>query len=389
MMLCRVKTEALRAALARAAAVVPSRTTMPVLQCALLRLDKALHVAATDLDTWVESNIPATDITPYRVAVDCRRLLAICEALTTTQDVELLLDPNQGLVLVVQQGRHRTRLFTMQADDFPRPPPSPTEAKGDALVVGGPELAEAAHLALPFVSTDESRGVIMGARFRWNGTTLTVTATNGQNLVQVMVPQPALYSAPPAWPLDAIVPRLALGAMTGVGVERIRIIRDEHRIQFDTDGVCHVSRLVAGAFPDVDGMVLQKIDECRTVIRCRAEDLVHALQRQCVTDDVRHVQARITVDNKRVSLSSVGRHAQTALEEDLDFAVKGPNADAVIPMDKTLGWLRRLEPGQDVFLRIHNDEHTPVHLLTESKQGMVLHSVVARIRSDLARKQAA
>lgn len=389
-MTCTVKVTAMRAALERAAGVVPTRSTMPVLQCVLLRAAQGrLTVSATDLDVWQETSVEASIEEPSAVAVDAHKLLLVFNALSTTQDAVLRKDGN---ALTIHQGRSQTRMLAAQAEEFPNKPPQPA---GEPLVLGGPEMSAGLDLVVPFISTDEARAVLMGARMTWNGHTCMLTATTGQNLLQVALPRAAVYSRPPAWAAPALVPRRAaasIGRLRDQEQERISVMLDTHRVGFSSAGPggALTARLIDGTYPDVDGAVLSKIMECGTVFGAPAAVLLDTLRRQTLVETGARIQATVEVSGGQVRLSSTGENTQWA-EEESEFKAKGPDAKITIP----LKWMVRLlttvaatAPDQEVFIRFQ-DEASPLHMMTESRGGMVLHMVAAPIAPALVRKRAA
>ncbi len=112
--------------LATAAGVVPTRTTMPILQNVLLRADKAgVTIAATDtqLTTW--ATVPADVAKVGALTVDAKRLHEIVDGMRC--DTVTLAAVESNSYCEVSGGRARYKAVALSAADFPRLPDAPKD----------------------------------------------------------------------------------------------------------------------------------------------------------------------------------------------------------------------------------------------------------------------
>lgn len=110
--------EALAPALARAAAIVPNRTTIPILQCVLLETSgEGLFVSATDMDMTYREKVDASPRQCWRTCVNAARLDAFVAGAPPEAEVALRADDEGRLTIL--SGRASCRLATLPVEDFP------------------------------------------------------------------------------------------------------------------------------------------------------------------------------------------------------------------------------------------------------------------------------
>jgi DNA polymerase-3 subunit beta len=152
--------DALAPALGRAAAVVPDRTPIPIMQCVLLETsDDGLFVTATDMDIVYREKIDETPRDPWRTCVDAERLHAFVAGAQPDSDIALRSD-DEGR-LAARAGRASCRLPTLPADDFPLF----SRASEDAveLIFDAEAFAAGLRSVAPAMNTDPARYWLCGA----------------------------------------------------------------------------------------------------------------------------------------------------------------------------------------------------------------------------------
>ena len=168
---------ALLPALTRAAQVADSKSTMPILACALLRADgKRLTVAGSDLNLHAATTLAAPG-KPGAICLDAKRLAATIGGLADG-DVTLTVD---GTTLAIKAGRSLTRLVGMTATDYPK---LPSDAAVTYAAVSGPDVAALLDRTLPSACTDETRFHLNGVMLDARTDTATMVATDGHRLAK-------------------------------------------------------------------------------------------------------------------------------------------------------------------------------------------------------------
>jgi DNA polymerase III subunit beta len=221
---------------------VSTRGAVQVLSGVLLRADSGLlELAATDMEvslrTTLSSDVEGEGavVVPGKLLVDLARLLPEDEVV-----IERKLD--EGVVQVTS-GSYTSRLNVYSAEDFPRLPPVDVplqEIERGSLLATVERVSRAA-------SRDESRPVLTGILVRFEGTTLTMAATDSYRMA---VKETELDAAGPE--LEAIIPARALVELGRIaaGVETIQLGVHENHVVFGAGDAWLTTRRIDGQFPN-------------------------------------------------------------------------------------------------------------------------------------------
>lgn len=112
--------------LATAAGIVPTKTTMPILQNVLLRADKnGVTIAATDMQMTTWATVPAEVAKVGALTVDAKRLHEIIDGMRCESVTLAAVESNSYCEVV--GGRARYKAVALSAADFPKLPAAPKE----------------------------------------------------------------------------------------------------------------------------------------------------------------------------------------------------------------------------------------------------------------------
>jgi DNA polymerase III subunit beta len=168
-------------ALARASQVADKKSTLPVLECALLQADATgLRVAASDMLTSVSQTVPCETKTAGGCAAPARELLSRIKAMVTG-DIQLEINAKGALVISAKGSKRKFTLQALKAEDFPAIPEMP----GTAEVLEHVETATLASLinkTLFSASLDSTRAHLNGALFEFTPGQLRLVTTDGHRL---------------------------------------------------------------------------------------------------------------------------------------------------------------------------------------------------------------
>ena len=245
-----VETKDIVAAVTAAGAVIASRGSIPVMECALIKADDRLTVTGTNMDIEVTAEARASISAPGAVAVnaaDLRRFLSAAQASIINLEV---INRN----LTIRAGRSKVTLTGFDAADFPQP----TAAEAPYEVEGAASgLAFCAGCA----STEVTRYYLCGVHVEPG----VIVATDGHKLA--MAPGGAEISAIiPGPAIPVIAPILKAGGRLFVGPTIWMAEREGARAR---------GKLIEGTFPD-----WRRVVPSRTVpvAAVDADDLMSAIQ---------------------------------------------------------------------------------------------------------------
>ena len=201
-----------------------------------------LELEATDMELSLRTTVPAavegegTLVVPAKLLGDIVRLLP-------TGEVTLSHAPEEGAA-TIQAGSYSSRLNVFAAEDFPRLPSIDVplqEVDAAALLDTVQRVSRAA-------SRDESRPVLTGILAQFEGSKLTMAATDSYRM---SVKETELDGGGPE--LEAIIPARALDELGRIaaGAERIQLGVNENHVIFGTGRAWLTTRRIDGQFPNV------------------------------------------------------------------------------------------------------------------------------------------
>jgi DNA polymerase-3 subunit beta len=204
----------------------------------------SLELAATDMEVSLRATLPAAVATEGSIVVPGKLLSDLARLLPVG---EVTLETGEGL-LTVTSGAYTSRLHTYAAEDFPRLPATDlplTQLEASSLLETIERVSRSA-------SRDESRPVLTGILVRFEGSSLTMAATDSYRLSmkETGLPQPGPD-------LEAIIPARALAELQrlAAGHETIGLGVQENHVAFDADGVWLTTRRIDGQFPNVKQLI--------------------------------------------------------------------------------------------------------------------------------------
>jgi DNA polymerase III subunit beta len=230
------------ARLAVVSRAVSSRGPVQVLAGVLLRAEGGLlELAATDMEVSLRTTLPeeieggGALVVPGRLLVDLARLLP--------EDEVVLEHKAEEGVVHLSSGSYASRVNIYSAEDFPRLPPVDVPLQD----IDRASLLETVERVSRSASRDESRPVLTGILVRFEGTTLTMAATDSYRL---SVKETELATAGPE--LEAIIPARALTELGRIAasVETIQLGVHENHVVFGAGEAWLTTRRIDGQFPN-------------------------------------------------------------------------------------------------------------------------------------------
>ena len=215
-----------------------------------LKLEAAgsqIRVLGCDGEMWVERELPCMVLEEGAACVQAKLLNDIVTKLPDG-DVQLRMLDLNGMLL--QQGASEYRMLTLDAEDFPEPPDYGGEGE---LTMKMADLRDGIDSVIYAVSTDMHRQILTGVLFNYDGTTLTLVATDTHRLAVRKMEQSGIGSN-----ITAVVPERALKAIKSLPLgddDDITIRFGVGRLGVDAGNAKVVSQLLTGAYPNWERVV--------------------------------------------------------------------------------------------------------------------------------------
>ncbi len=319
----------LQKALHLVASVVPSKSTLPILETVLLEAlpGGTLTLTATDLDVFVRTKREAAIDEGGRLVVSARRLYEVVRELS---EQELVLSGEEsGLTLSCGSGRYR--FVGGAVDDFPGTPEIPDDKH---IALEPQKLERMIRRTLYAVSSDETRPELTGVYLDVREGQICMVATNGHRLARATLQGTFKQKKSMLLPPKALNQLLRLMSEHDGNVE---IGGAKNYARFKLGGTELYSRLLEGPFPPYE-KVIPTENPLQAVIS-RA-DLLASLRRILVLSDSQTRQVKMVLEPSRLQILAEYQGAGEAMEElavqyDGDPLTIGYNGGYLLEMLKT------------------------------------------------------
>lgn len=228
---------------------IATRSTLPILGNVFIEARGGqIKLVTTDLEIGMTCVLPFEGGEEGAVTVPERILQDVVGNLP---DAELTLSADERNLLTVSSAKSQYTIHGLPADEFPV---LPQVANGTALSMPGPVLRDLIKKTIFAASTDESRAVLTGCLFNWDGSMVTMVATDTHRMPVKRVPVAGSVDTP----ISVIVPARALQEvlrLLGGSEEPVDVVVSENHILFKFGRVQLLSRLIEGQFPAYERVI--------------------------------------------------------------------------------------------------------------------------------------
>ena len=307
-----IQQEDLQKALDVIAAVVPSKTTLPILSCVLLEATKeSLTLSATNLDISITtSTTKATVKDPGRVAIPAVKFVPFVRSLRPGA----VTIAQKGEQLTLTSGKSRLTENTMNVGDYPALK-KPEEKAGLALPAD--TLIDMINETAYAVSRDETRPALMGILWEVRPSTLTLVATDAHRLARSQRQVEWKFTGEKNLIVDTAglrqIARIAAAARDEDEANTdISIFIGGSQLSFRAGSTVLQVRQLEGPFPDYQAVLPKDNDKHVTVDKA---DFAQAIRRVAITADRVTSQIRLGIEAGRMELTARGTEGSQSEDE--------------------------------------------------------------------------
>lgn len=285
-------------------AVVPTKTSLPILSTFLMEVKKdKVYLTANDLDVSLTTIIECEIDGEGTIAVPGRKFFEIARSLPDDM-VEMKAE---GEKLGVKCKRSRFRIVGKNAEEFPKLPEQKPLTSFDVKTGTIDGMIEKTIYA---VSNDLTRPSLCGVLWEAKGGNLTMVATDGHRLAKVDY-EGDFKSLEDK---EFIVSPKALNILRSLidEKEEVKISLAENHITFDLGDSIIYSRLIEGPFPDYN-QVIPKNNKKELVVN--REELMDACRRVSILSSAITHQVKLSIASEVLTLSVNTPDVGEAVEE--------------------------------------------------------------------------
>lgn len=251
--------------------MVSARTTLPVLNNILLKVEKGrLNLLSTDLEIGINTWIGAKVDKEGAITLPARLL---SEYITTNTDKTINLELKET-TLKLSSEHFKANIKGIEASEFPIIP----EVKaGPKIEINASDLKDGISKTVFACALDETRPVLAGVCLKTINGALKLVATDSYRLAEKTINLTST-NPPAGGPVNFIVPGRTLaevGRLLDESIDKVEILVGENQVQFKLGPTMLVSRLVEGSFPDYEQIIPKNI---KTKINVRTEQFGNAIK---------------------------------------------------------------------------------------------------------------
>jgi len=279
-----------------AAGAVPSKSTLPILECILFeRSGDQLRLTATDLEISIVQQVPVrfeeNGVAALRVAVPAKRMLDTLRALP---DIPVRFSSDEEFNVSLKTDRGHYKMVGHDGADYPA---LPELTNVDQFQADGHVLKRAIQLTGFAVSRDSLRPAMMGIYFQINENGGRAVATDGHRLVKLETGE--LQSERP---LNFIVPEKAVNLAARVTTDApCTVSVGTTHVGFDLGAARVLSRMIDEAYPNYEAVI--PMDNDRRLVVSR-DAMLAAVKRVALYSSSMTNQIRLSIESSQVEISA-------------------------------------------------------------------------------------
>lgn len=254
---------------------VPTRTTMPILECILLIADKeGFRLLSNDMELGIEtSNIKADIIEKGSAALEARIFYDIIRSLP---DDEVSIYIDQKNIATIKSGKTEFNILAQNAEEFPKLNIIRQDKK---YTISSINLKNMIRQTKFSVSTDDSKPILTGELIEIKNGFLNLVAIDGFRISFRRVEMECNYENS-----EVVVPAKTLTEISKILSDKensfVNIYFNENSILFELESCIVLSRVLEGEYLQYEQTF---VEDYTTKIEVNRQEILSSLERASLT----------------------------------------------------------------------------------------------------------
>lgn len=250
------KQQELIASINIAQKAVPSKSTMPVLECILIEaFDGVIKLSSSNMELSIETILKGRIDIEGQVALDCKLFADMVRKLP---DDMVTVEVDDNFTTYITCGLAKFQIPGLLGDDFPK---IPAYGKNDFINVSQLTLKEIIRQTIFSIGDESHNKVMSGEHFEVNGSQLTMTSLDGHRISIRKTELKDSYADK-----DIVIPGRTLSDISKLLIDdidnEVTVYFSENNIVFEFDDTIVLSRLIEGRYLNVKQMIINDYDTC-------------------------------------------------------------------------------------------------------------------------------
>ena len=340
---------------------VPTKTTMPILECILIDAqDGAIHMTANDMELGIETVVTGMVEMPGKIALEAKVFSEIVRRLPDNE-VSIETDETGATVIVCEKAKFA--IPGRAGDDFAY---LPQVERTRSISLSQFTLKEIVRQTIFSISDNENNKMMSGELMEIDNDTLKLVSLDGHRISIRKVHLKESYE-----PIKVVIPGKTLSdvskILSGDNDSQVSLFFTENHVIFEFDETTVVSRLIEGEYFRINQMLNSDYE---TKIIINKKEFLNCIDRATLLvkeSDKKPLILTVTDSNMAVKLHS----ALGSLNEDISVEKTGKDikigfnpkflTDALRVIDEETVTLYMVNPKAPCFIR--DEEESYIYLI--------------------------
>lgn len=249
---------------------VPSKTTMPILECILIDATMdVIKLTANDMELGIQTEVEGEIIKHGMIAIDAKIFSEIVRKLP---DNEIVIETDDKFQMTITCEKAKFDISGKSGEDFAY---LPIIEKNETIKLSQFTLKEVIRQTIFSIADNESNKLMTGELFEINNSTLRVVSLDGHRLSIRKIDLKQEYSDK-----KIVVPGKTLvevsKILSGEAESEVCVYFTNNHIVFEFDRTVVVSRLIEGEYFKIDQMLS---NDYETKVRINKKELLNCIDR--------------------------------------------------------------------------------------------------------------
>lgn len=249
---------------------VPSKTTMPILECILIDANMdVIKLTSNDMELGIQTEIEGEIIKHGMIAIDAKIFSEIVRKLP---DNDVIIETDENLQTTITCEKAKFNISGKSGEDFAY---LPIIEKNETIVVSQFTLKEVIRQTIFSIADNESNKLMIGELFEIHDNILRVVSLDGHRLSIRKIELKQQYSDK-----KIVVPGKTLmevsKILSGEAESEVCMYFTNNHIVFEFDRTVVVSRLIEGEYFKIDQMLS---NDYETKVKINKKELLNCIDR--------------------------------------------------------------------------------------------------------------
>jgi len=336
---------------------VPSKTTMPILECILIDASaNSIKFTTNDMELGIETIVEGEILEKGIIALDAKIFSEIVRKLPDS-DVQIVTDKNMQALITCEKARFH--IAGKSGEDFSY---LPYVEKEESIIISQFSLKEMIRQTIFSIAANENNKMMTGELFDINENILKVVSLDGHRISIRKIELKEVYGRK-----KVVVPGKTLievsKILSGETEDMVYIFFTDNHIIFEFDDTTVVSRLIEGDYFRIDQMLSSDYE---TKVEINRRELLSCIDRATLLvkeGDKKPIIITIGDESMELKINSQAG----SMNEQIDIAKEGKDImigfnpkfliDALRVIDDEMVTLYLVNPKAPCFIRDENQNY--------------------------------